>query len=402
MRVDTFAAVLTCIFSAIGLYGSGVHRPVIFLIVLATTGLVALRRRFPIAVLYLASASFAVTYGAFNRNESTYVVLCALFTIGSAQSPHVAKLSERARATSRTGAAVLLSGVFIGRSLYEYGPFDNARSFVGVAADLLFIYLVHFLAWFAGDATGKRIQDQATLRTRTMELAQANFRLQHEQARNSELRVEEERRRIGRELHDVVGHNLSVISLQSGAARFAMAGQDRSRDFNPVLEGIENSIRRTLAELHDIVGSLRMANETISEPVFLCGIGVMAQQALGETRNVKVEIDDDIVLGVATISPETHAVGYRIAQEAITNSLKHSTGGTLHIRIFTDGGTVMIRIVDFGRPSRRNHGWGFGFLGMNERAASIGGHMRIQQTDTTFEVEATLPAVVPSKGVERS
>jgi signal transduction histidine kinase len=193
--------------------------------------------------------------------------------------------------------------------------------------------------------------------------------------------VLEERLRIARDLHDVVGHGMSAITVQAGAGRTALAAgaDDEARR---ALITIEEAGRGVLREVRWLVGVLReLSDDVTSRDVVLL---VEAARRAGFDMDLSIEGD------VESVPPEIAEAAYRIVQEGLTNAFRHS--GSERVRVQVEvGDLVVLTLVDDGggAPAAEGHG----IRGMRERAAAVGGDLYAgPRADASgWEVRATLP-----------
>ncbi|WP_061296616.1 sensor histidine kinase [Herbidospora cretacea] len=204
---------------------------------------------------------------------------------------------------------------------------------------------------------------------------EARDRLAGQLAENAVL---EERARIARELHDVVAHHMSVISIQ------ADAGPYRVSDPPPELTEAFATIRATalegLAELRRLLGVLRADPSTAPQP------------SLADLDRLVEGADTSGDLG--SLPPGVSLNAYRIVQEAVTNAMRHAPGATVGVRVALDGGELRIDVTNTapGGPPAPSPGAGHGILGMRERAAMLGGTLTTGPTgDGGWAVRAVLP-----------
>lgn len=213
--------------------------------------------------------------------------------------------------------------------------------------------------------------------------------------------VTEERLRIARELHDVVAHNLSLITVQAGVA--AHVAERRPAEVRDALGVIETTSRDALAELRDMLGVLRSETDvtdtadtadTADRPAELSpapgldGLpGLVDRASLG---GVRVDLD---VRGVDGLAQGVALSVYRIVQEALTNVIKHAAPA--HCRIVVDGHAdgVWIEVTDDGPGTRvLPDGGGHGLIGMRERVLMHGGWFSAgPRAEGGFAVSARLP-----------
>ncbi|KJY35959.1 sensor histidine kinase [Streptomyces sp. NRRL S-495] len=200
----------------------------------------------------------------------------------------------------------------------------------------------------------------------------------------------EERVRLARELHDMVAHHVSAIAVQAQAGR-ATAGQ-RPEAALEALAVIEGEASRTLVEMRAMVRVLRdgAPAEYAPQPG-VADLLSLARRA--PVPVVDVELPDDL----DELPPQVDAAVYRLAQEALTNALRHAHNASrVEIRVVGGAGRLRLRVTDDGQidPARSvNHG--FGLLGMTERAQLLGGTLRAGPApEGGWAVDAELPTKV--------
>jgi signal transduction histidine kinase len=177
--------------------------------------------------------------------------------------------------------------------------------------------------------------------------------------------IADERARIARELHDLVGHTVNVMLVQVGAARRLIDREPaRSVDLLSTVEGVG---RDALDELDRLLGILRTGEgDELAEPD-LSGLPVLAQR-MGEAGvRVTTEVD------AATLPHGISRCAYRIVQEALTNALKHGRAAQAHVSVHRGESALTVEVVDDGRGAGAGYRPGRGLLGAQERAAIFGG-----------------------------
>jgi signal transduction histidine kinase len=297
-----------------------------------------------------------------------YVVAALLFfAVGT-------EISQRWRFLAVTGAGVAISVVAT-----LLGP-EVAPAAIGSA-----------LAVAGPAAAGRLVAHQ---RAQTARLHELTGRLVHERATAERAAAAEERARIARELHDVIGHEVTVIALQADAAAAALA-KAPERAAAPI-EAIRSSAAEALAEMRRVVGMLRTdeAEELRPQP----GIGdVEALVEQSRTTGTRVGL---------TLHPPTrptHAsvelAAYRLVQEALTNARRHAPGAPVDVRVVGSGTEVLVEVVNSrndGVPAPRSGSSGFGLVGMRERVRLLGGRLDAGPTPGGgFALTAQLPLELP-------
>ncbi len=197
-----------------------------------------------------------------------------------------------------------------------------------------------------------------------------------------------QRNQLARELHDTVGHHVSAIAIQAQAGR-ALAASHPDRAL-ATLETIEEAASRTLEELRAMVGVLRDGAEPdLAPPPGVAEIEQLARSGGGWPR-VDVELSGDF----AGVSSSVGAALYRIAQEAVTNAVRHAGHATrVVVHVADEGERVRLTVRDDGDASATGHTpAGYGLVGMAERASLLGGTLRAgPDRDGGWTVDAVLP-----------
>ncbi|MCP2265391.1 histidine kinase [Promicromonospora thailandica] len=199
----------------------------------------------------------------------------------------------------------------------------------------------------------------------------------------------EERNRIARELHDVVAHSMSVITVQATTARYRQPGLEPG--VQQEFEEIATSSRRALAEMRGLLGILRGHDTAPTAP--LPGLSDIPE-LVESTRASGIEIT---YTGTTAVVPE--AVGltaFRAVQEALSNALRHAPGSTatVDLTLTDDGHDLVVRITNTApaRDDEPTPGARLGLAGVRERAAALGGTVTTGPTpDGGFQLTTVLP-----------
>ncbi|MGW2961292.1 sensor histidine kinase [Streptomyces sp. NPDC001220] len=210
----------------------------------------------------------------------------------------------------------------------------------------------------------------------------------------------EERSRIARELHDVVAHHMSVISIQAQVAPHLV--DNPSDELRENLDGIRHNALEALTELRRVLGVLRAESPDEDAPDD-AGVGPHSPQptldrldALVEnTRAAGLTVTARIVGDSRPLPPGVELSAYRIVQEALSNVLRHAPGATAHVEIEYMSYGLLVRVGNTRptRPAPPSPGAGHGLLGMRERAAMLGGALTAEpRPDGGYQVFARLPA----------
>ncbi|PJE96554.1 two-component sensor histidine kinase [Streptomyces carminius] len=206
----------------------------------------------------------------------------------------------------------------------------------------------------------------------------------------------EERSRIARELHDVVAHHMSVISIQAQVAPHLVA--DPSPELRENLAGIRENAVEALTELRRVLGVLR-SEDPGAEGTRAPQPGLdRLDELLGTVRGAGVEVTTGITGEPRPLSPGVELSAFRIVQEALSNAMRHAPGAAVRVEIGHRPDALTVRVANTapGREGRTVPSvppGGHGLLGMRERAAMLGGELAAGPTpDGGWEVTAVLPA----------
>jgi signal transduction histidine kinase len=321
--------------------------PAAYVLVACTFLPLALRRRFPLAVLALTTVAAAV-YQVLHLPPSIVFTapLIALYTIGTLRDRRTLLV-----------AGVLAAGVTLGVSLPAWG----ATTFWSEALRIVSTFGV---AAALGDATRNRRAYVAEVERRAVEAEETR---EEEAAR----RVDEERLRIARELHDVTAHSLSIIAVQSGAAAHVIDTDPAAA--RRALDAIRRTSKDALDELRAMLGVLRAPGDTdapLAPVPGLVRISELVDPLAAAGYEVALDIDDD--LGDMPTVVELSA--YRIVQESLTNVVRHAGVCAVAVTLRREDDTLMIAVDDDGRSERVTSAVaGHGIEGMRERVTALGG-----------------------------
>ena len=176
-----------------------------------------------------------------------------------------------------------------------------------------------------------------------------------------------ERAQLARELHDTVGHHVSAIAIRAQAGQLLAPTQPTAA--MDALAVIEREASRALAEMRIVVGGLRDGESAPLTPQ--PGVADLEELSAGDRPRVHIDRSGDL----HDLAPSVDAAIYRIAQESVTNSVRHATGATrIDVGVAGDVDRVRVTITDDGEPSGNGRSAsGYGLVGMAERAALLGG-----------------------------
>jgi signal transduction histidine kinase len=235
----------------------------------------------------------------------------------------------------------------------------------GVNTDLTAAVLVPAAGLVIGRALG-------VLRLETDVLEERASQLELERDERVEQAVAEERGRIARELHDVIGHSISVMGIQAGAVRRVLRpGQERERE---ALHAVERTGREAVGEMRRLIGLLRTEGSGFAGPSPSLK---RVERLVDEMRHAGVAVELRVEGDLGALPAGADLAGYRILQEALTNALKHAPGAHVSATVRSTSRELSIDVLDdgSGSPARRNGQLGHGLLGMRERSSLYGGEL---------------------------
>ncbi|HEY7283680.1 MAG TPA: sensor histidine kinase [Actinomycetota bacterium] len=356
-------AVFLSVATGFALHGQPSDRPfdawAVVLVVVAA-GALAARRLAPVAVLFTVLGATLAYRGLGYANGPIWIALLVAY-VGAVIRGH------------RVAAVIVAIVGFVAfpfmDAVFHRGP---GPSVVGVAA------LAAWLLVLLGVGEWVRIRRERS--------EDAVRRREEERLR----RASEERLRIARELHDALGHHLSLINVQSGVALHL---NDRLPDqARESLTAIKQASKEALAELRSVLDILRQDDERAprSPTSTLARLDDLVSQAHAAGLEVRTETD-----GVVRPVPfGVDVAAFRIVQEALTNVARHAAPATAVVRLSYGDRDLTVQVDDDGRGpgDPAPAGGGRGIVGMRERVAAFGGELRTgRRPDGGFRVWARLP-----------
>jgi signal transduction histidine kinase len=324
------------------------------LVVLVSAGALYVRRRYPVPVGVVALVA-VVAYGALLQQPGPImlVFVVALYTV----------VDE--------GYLAVAIGLGLA-SVVAFAVTDGYDRETSNGATLL------HAGWLVAVIVGVTRNRRAYLAEAQARALAAEQRVEEEARR----RASEERLRIAREVHDLVGHHLSLINVQASAA---LHRPDPARSELALLT-IKEASKETLRELRTTLGVLRQEGEAPTAP--LPGLDRLGH-LLAAARETGLEVRTELT-ELRPLPPEVDLAAYRIVQEALTNVTRHAAASSAIVRVRPDDGDVLVEIEDdgTGAPGPR----GNGILGMEERARALGGSLTTgRRLGGGFRVSARLP-----------
>ena len=324
------------------------------------------RRRFPFAApvtvgVATAASSFVDDRFVPNNFPAFLVALSAVFVIAT----------RRDRSQAVAGLAL---GIGVTAVVSHNDPLGGIGNFV-------FVSLIVGVVWVGGFTLGRKLAETAVAKER----AERAEREREDQAR---LAVAEERARIARELHDVVGHAVSVMTVQAAGVRMLLKPElERERE---ALEVIERTGRDALAEMRRMVGVLRSLDEapSLAPQPSLEHVDKLVEQARNAGLPVELRVEGEPVQLPAGVD----LTAYRIVQEGLTNATKHSRAEHAEVLLRYSDGNLEVTISDDGSGDGGGESGGHGLVGMRERVSVYGGELEVgPRPEGGFALRARLP-----------
>lgn len=329
----------------------------------------ALRRVAPVPVLGVLGVGL-ILVGELQVPEvtvSNIALFMAIYSVGAWERNRT--LANIARGVLVAAMGIWLLTSFFRESTQELdfeGPGIGALT--PVAAYMLQQVLVNVLyfagAWWFGEHAWSSARQKALTELRTRQL-------EDEQAKVARHAITVERLRIARELHDAVAHHVSLMGVQAAAARAVLdTDPEKARE---QLESLESSSRAAVSELYQLLGTLRdeEAMVPVTASLDLELLPTLVQDA--EAAGLRVSLER---VGEPFALPPLVGLNlYRIAQESLTNVLKHAGPGTrtrVHLRYGDNNVELEVADDGLGRPGPKPRGAGLGLRGMRERVATLG------------------------------
>ncbi len=246
-----------------------------------------------------------------------------------------------------------------------------------------YVWITFFVSalWLAGFVLNRRSEQGRLLAERA--------RLAEEARAEEALRaVAEERAHIARELHDVVGHSVSVMTVQASAVRrLLLPEQEKERE---ALLTVEQTGREALAEMRRMVGVLRRPEEApaLAPQPSLEHLDKLVAQTREAGLPVALRIEGE----PKTLPGGADLTAYRLVQEGLTNTLKHARASHAEVVVRYGDAEVEVVVSDDGDGGGNGAGGGHGLVGMRERVSVYGGELRAgERPSGGYELRATLP-----------
>jgi signal transduction histidine kinase len=334
--------------------------------VLAIVAPLLARRRFPFG----APVAVGVAVAAVSFHDETIVPYdIVVFLTGCAAVFLFGLLRERTQAVAGLAVAIGVEAIVV-----RNDPNGSLWNFI-------FVSIVFGIIWTIAFALGRtsKAVDEARERAARAE------REREQRARDA---VAEERARIARELHDVVGHSVSVMTVQaSGVRRLLRPDQQRERE---ALLVVEQTGREALAEMRRMVGVLRRPEEApaLAPQPSLEHIDRLIEHARDAGLRVALRVEGDVV----QLPVGVDLTAYRLVQEGLTNALKHADATSADVVVRYSDGHIEVVVSDDGRGAGGGDGGGHGLVGMRERVSVYGGELDAgPRPEGGYRLRARLP-----------
>jgi signal transduction histidine kinase len=339
-------------------------------LVVVASGALAFRRRWPLAAfVVVAGAALTVHLLGYPDGGLPFAVALAVYTMAS--------LCDRRVVVGLTAFIVVAAPL----AFWATGTVDDGGTLIGTLA-------VFVLAAVWGDRRKVRQAYDEQLALRELEK-------ERERVESERRAVADERLRIARELHDVLAHAMSVVAVQSGVGVHVI--DSRPAEAKRILQTISDTSRESMKEMRSLVDVLRDNPETHGDELSPAPGLEQLPELVGRVREAGVPVEMTIEGHRGPVPAGVDLAAYRIAQEALTNVLKHAGRARAGVIVRYEPDAVHLEIVDDGRgaaagaPAVRANGTGHGLVGMRERAALYDGVLEAgPRAGGGYRVAATL------------
>jgi signal transduction histidine kinase len=324
------------------------------------------RRRFPFGALLAVPAAVVVSQFLDERLVPDNIIP---FFAGCSFAFLTALLRERRHAVA--GLAIVFGAEAV---VAKTDP-------SGGIGDFVFSSVFFAVVWVVGFSLGRKFEEGDKAKERAI-------RAERDREERALAAVAEERARIARELHDVVGHSVSVMTVQaSGVRRLLRPEQERERE---ALLIVERTGREALAEMRRMVGVLRRPEEApaLAPQPSLEHLERLVEQAREAGLPVELRVEGQAVELPAGVD----LTAYRLVQEGLTNALKHARATRAEVLVNYGDGQIEVTVSDDGQGVGNGDGGGHGLVGMRERVLVYGGELDAgPQPGGGYRLRASLP-----------
>lgn len=334
------------------------------------------------ADLVLGLASFPIALGFRRRRPMPVAMILTAFAVLSASSVGPEVLATVSVATRRRWSQIIGLGVFgivTGLAFTEIAPETTTDP---RWVNLAFSIVATIAVMAVGMYIGSRRELIRSLRDRA-EDAERQQELRMEQARARE------RERIAREMHDILAHRISLITMHAGALTYR---DDLAREqVTETAALIASTSHEALVDLREVLGALRGSESVRPQPT-LDALSELVADA--RTSGMRVDVENELP-DPAAVPARLGRAAYRMVQEALTNASKHEPDAPVRIRLSGAPGDGLTVAVRNGRSTFRTGpalpGSGLGLVGMRERFELSGGRLDVYDAERWFTVEGWLP-----------
>lgn len=268
---------------------------------------------------------------------------------------------------------LLVMGIALALGTLVLGSDPGGTEFVGRTRTLLLAGLVLAAAWVLGVRT-RQSRAKAESRART-----------------------DERLRLARDVHDVLSHSLSTIGVQAGVvAHVTTLGEPELRE---ALREIETQSRSSLAELKTLLHQERETDAaTTPHPTVSLPLTESLRELVRTAERAGLHGEFHCSGDLDDVPAHVRTTAHRVAQEAITNTLRHAAATEVTVTVSTADAMLDVTVRDNGRGAPASFREGHGLRGMRERVQIVGGNLRIESTGGSFTVHSRLPLSTEGDG----
>lgn len=325
----------------------------------------AWRRRHPLPVMAVVIGTF-LTQTALGVPDNAQVIVPLVWALASFGAAAYSSLPTALAAFPVVAVPLAVLGAF--------------GTVIPTLSDLLYAVAIFTgVPWVAGRLYRARSAE-------AIGYARRAARAEAESERRAQEVLEQERRRIARELHDIVAHSLSLMVLQAGAASEVLTrSPDKARS---ALETVQDTGRQALVEMKRLLAVLRAPDSgtELGPQPGLADLGALVEHVRSAGVDVALDIPGELH---APAGVELSA--YRVVQEALTNVIKHAGAAHAVVTVRSYPRDLEVEIVDDGKGSAADRGNGHGLIGMRERVGLYGGELTTGATAAGFAVRARFP-----------